>query len=51
MQYTPNEELLLFAILSLYLILMRTGIISSSSPFISGKKFKINQDSTTTNLS
>jgi cytochrome b len=36
MQYSPNEELLLFAILSLYLILMTTGIISSSSAFISG---------------
>jgi hypothetical protein len=50
MQYSPNEELLLFGILSLYLILKRIGIISSSSAFISGKKFKINQDSATTNL-
>jgi hypothetical protein len=50
MQYTPNE-LILFGILSLYLMLMTTGIISSSSPLISGKKFKINQDSATTNLS
>jgi len=51
MQYTPNEELLLFTLLRLYLILMRTGIIFSSSPLISGKKFKINQHSATTNLS
>jgi hypothetical protein len=28
MKYTPNEELLLFGILSLYVILMRTAIKS-----------------------